>query len=95
MQNHYTTVTIKLVEAEGVGPSSAAYRAAALPLSYASIPLGALVWNRTSISCASDRRHHQIGFESNVVAGVVPGHGYRPLFDCQRSRSAVAETVRG
>src|SRR4051812_5780553 len=27
------------------------------------------VWNRTSISCASGRRHHQIGFESKIVAG--------------------------
>ena len=31
----------------------------------------ALVWNRTSISCASNRRHHQIGFESIIVAGCV------------------------
>ena len=30
---------------------------------------GAPVWNRTSISCASGRRHHQIGFESKIVAG--------------------------
>ena len=29
----------------------------------------ALVWNRTSISCASNRRHHQIGFESKVWPG--------------------------
>ena len=27
------------------------------------------VWNRTSISCSSGRRHHQIGFESIIVAG--------------------------
>ena len=33
------------------------------------------VWNRTSISWASARRHRQIGFRGVVVAGVVPGHG--------------------
>ena len=31
--------------------------------------MSAPVWNRTSISCASGRRHHQIGFESKIVAG--------------------------
>jgi hypothetical protein len=31
--------------------------------------VSAPVWNRTSISCASGRRHHQIGFESKIVAG--------------------------
>ena len=56
---------------------------------------GAPVWNRTSISCASGRRHHQIGYESIIVAGVVPGHGHRRLFGCQRSRPAVAGFVRG
>ena len=30
---------------------------------------GAPVWNRTSISCSSGRRHHQIGFESKIAAG--------------------------
>ena len=58
-------------------------------------PDGALVWNRTSIPCASGRRHHQIGYEDIVVAGVVPGHGHRQLFDCQRSRSLRNEVVRG
>jgi hypothetical protein len=33
---------------------------------------GAPVWNRTSISCASGRRHHQIGFESKIVAAERP-----------------------
>jgi hypothetical protein len=37
----------------------------------------ALVWNRTSTSWASARRHHQIGYEGIVVAGVVPGHEHR------------------
>src|SRR5215467_13992808 len=49
--------------------------------------ISALVWNRTSVSCASGRRHHQIGYKGIVVAGVVPGHGHRQLFGCQRSRS--------
>ena len=55
------------------------------------------VWNRTSISCASGRRHHQIGFESKIVAGdqgwSLPGHGHRRLFGCQRSSPAVAGVV--
>ena len=55
----------------------------------------ALVWNRTSISCVSNRRHHQIGFESIIVAGSLPGHGHRLLFDCQRTRPAVAGIVVG
>ena len=55
------------------------------------------VWNRTSISCSSGRRHHQIGFESKIVAGdqgwSLPGHGHRRLFGCQRSSPAVAGVV--
>jgi hypothetical protein len=35
---------------------------------------GAPVRNRTSISCSSGRRHHQIGFESKIVAGDHEGH---------------------
>src|SRR5215471_16172384 len=64
-------------------------------LSLGSQVVGALVWNRTSISCASGRRHHQIGYKGIVVAGVVPGHGHRSLFDCQRADSRRDEFVRG
>ena len=58
-------------------------------------PDGALVWNRTSVSCASGRRHHQIGYDDNFVAGVVPGHGHRRLFGCQRAHALHNEIVRG
>jgi hypothetical protein len=58
-------------------------------------PASALVWNRTSTSWASARRHHQIGYKGIVVAGVVPGHGHRRLFDCQRAISLRHEAVRG
>jgi hypothetical protein len=57
--------------------------------------IGALVWNRTSVSCASGRRHHQIGYKGIVVAGVVPGHGHRRLFGCQRALSLRNDFVRG
>jgi hypothetical protein len=57
--------------------------------------IGALVWNRTSTSWASARRHHQIGYKGIVVAGVVPGHEHRRLFGCQRARSLRHESVRG
>jgi hypothetical protein len=52
-------------------------------------PEGALVWNRTSISRSSAGRHHQIGYEGVLVAGVVPGHEHRRLFGCQRAFGAV------
>jgi hypothetical protein len=42
---------------------------------YTTATMGALVWNRTSISCASGRRHHQIGYEGIVVAGWCPATG--------------------
>jgi hypothetical protein len=56
---------------------------------------GALVWNRTSVSCSSNRRHHQIGYQGIVVAGVVPGHGHRRLFGFQRAPSLRNDFVRG
>ena len=111
------------VEAGGVAPSSRAYHARALLLSYTSVGQGgwicpsglrfpkpaliypsstlmplrlcALVWNRTSTSWTSARRHHQIGYEGIVVAGVVPGHGHRRLFGFHRARSLRNKAVRG
>ena len=57
--------------------------------------MSALVWNRTSTSWTSARRHHQIGYEGIVVAGVVPGHGHRRLFGFHRARSLRNRAVRG
>src|SRR3954453_14750826 len=120
MQSHYTMATmVDFVEAGGVAPSSRAYHARALLLSYTSVGQGgwicpsglrfpkpaliypssplmsALVWNRTSSSWFSARRHHQIGYKGIVVAGVVPGHGHRRLFGFQRARSLRNKAVRG
>jgi hypothetical protein len=35
----------------------------------------ALVWNRTSVSCSSGRRHHQIGYKGMLWPGWSPATG--------------------
>ena len=35
----------------------------------------ALVWNRTSVSCSSGRRHHQIGYKGMMWPGWSPATG--------------------
>jgi hypothetical protein len=35
----------------------------------------ALVWNRTSVSCSSGRRHHQIGYKGKLWPGWCPATG--------------------
>jgi hypothetical protein len=37
--------------------------------------VGALVWNRTSVSCSSGRRHHQIGYKGKLWPGCCPATG--------------------
>jgi hypothetical protein len=55
-------------------------------------PPCALVWDRTSTSWSSARRHHQIGYEGVVAAGLASGHGHRRLFGWQRSRDGEHRT---
>jgi hypothetical protein len=54
--------------------------------------IGAPVWNRTSTSWTSARRHHQIGYGSISLIGLASDQAHPRLFDCQRPAN---ELVRG
>jgi hypothetical protein len=98
------------VEAEGVAPSSCGNRPRALLLSYASRHPTRRPVGRLAHSCLnecprleSNQRLLLFGqapspdrLQGHVVAGVVPGHGHRRLFGCQRAASLRNEEfVRG